>query len=369
MPRDPQLPRRLTPDVRTDQEQVYRFRLQSVLSPGGSATANLVLWESNNEQFIDTSAVETIRDFHDKSNGGVGVAYGQNYGLIGEVFKCRHNKDTNQYETIGSQGLHRFGKTNGAVVAGAQVTVEVYHSPNAAGCAGSDSGETVSACAKVDIADNTDVEIVYHPEFKNWFVLSPQVNNVSTAHILRATLSSNMCSTDATGSIGSVEFLSGWLGATPTTAVNGLKLAGTTNDVLYAVYRPSTVKWEILNVQHVRNEYLEKMVEPSEVTTADITSIDAGQDPADPGCDYKFRRLATPMIKEPIGAGSCVQEAFDEINFTPQAVLTDLRYGQDASGNPCIDGKVKIVWSPDQCDEIPDEWVNVICGTECPTGA
>lgn len=220
--------------------------------------------------------------------------------------------------------------------------------------------------------ENAEVLVRYFRDEQKWVIVALEgmfINNPSNVHLLRATLSANLCSSDATASINNVEVLSGWLGATPTSVVNGQKLAGTTGDILYAVRRPSTANWEIINVQHVQNEYLEKMVEPSEVTTADITSIDAGQDPADPGCDYKFRRLKTPMIKEPIGAGSCVQEAFDEINFTPQAVLTDLRYGQDASGNPCIDGKVKIVWSPDQCDEIPDEWVNVICGTECPTGA
>jgi len=190
----------------------------------------------------------------------------------------------------------------------------------------------------------------------------------STMHAIRATLSADMCSTDASGSIDNVEFLGGFTGSAPASALNVLKLAGANNDIVFAVRRPSSGNWEIWNIQHVQNQYLEKMIEPSEITAGQIPTLDAGQAPADPGCDYRFRRLATPMVKEPIGGASCVQEAHDEINFAPFAVLTDLTYGNDASGNPCIDGKVKVVWIPDQCDEVPDEWVNVICGVKCPTG-
>ena len=188
--------------------------------------------------------------------------------------------------------------------------------------------------------------------------------------LLRAQLSGEMCSTDATTTIKNAEILSGLTtGVLPTAATNALKLAGTTDDVIYAVFRPSTSLWEILNVQHVRNTYLEKMVEPSEITTGQVpTPFVAGQDPLDPGCDYKFRKLQTPMIKEPIGGGSCITEAFDEINFAPCAVLTDLQYGRNTTGEPIIEGKIKIVWVPDQCDELPADWVELLQGVECPTG-
>jgi hypothetical protein len=185
--------------------------------------------------------------------------------------------------------------------------------------------------------------------------------------LIRAVLSGDMCSDDGTGTINTVEFLStGIVTVAPTTAGNGLKLAGTAGDIIYAAFRPSTGLWEILNVQHVRNTYLEKMVEPTEITGGQIPSLTTAlTQPSDPGCDYKFRKLQTPMIKEPIG--TCIQEAFDEINFTPCVVLTNLNYGQNSTGDPTIEGRLKVIWVPDQCDEVPQEWVDLLMGIECPT--
>ena len=172
MPRDPRLPRLLTPDARVDSEQVYRFRITATLTPGGSATANMVVYKQNDGEFFDTSASETIYDFHDHDSLGDGNPYGVNYGLTGEVFKCRYNPEHSQFEIISSQGLNRFGKTDADVSAGGSVAVSLYHSQSSPSCSGSDSGVNVTACAKVDIDSGTDVELVYHPEFKNWFIIS-----------------------------------------------------------------------------------------------------------------------------------------------------------------------------------------------------
>jgi len=178
-------PRELTPDVRTDRDQFYLFRLTSTLTVGGSATASLVTYRDFDDEFVDSVITETIHDFHDYASLGDGAAYGLNYGLVGEVFKCRYVASRAQYEIIGSQGLNRYGKTDAGVSAGSSVAVSVYHSQESPSCTGSDSGVNITACAHSDIDAGTDVELVYHPEFKNWFIISVPTPSAGFSTVVR----------------------------------------------------------------------------------------------------------------------------------------------------------------------------------------
>jgi hypothetical protein len=179
------------------------------------------------------------------------------------------------------------------------------------------------------------------------------IRSGSSCKWVLAKLDGDVCAGDV-APIKDVEFICG-NGTLPQSLTNLFGLAGADEDWVMGVYRPSAQAYLWVQTSYELINFLEKLTEPS---SESATSLSAGQDPQDMGCDFIFNKKKRPFMKEP-----CEQDSTDVINFAPKAVLTDLQ----VNGN-CIDGKIKIVWSPTKCD-IPDEWETLFCGTDCPTSS
>lgn len=153
-----------------------RVRLTSVLQPGSSASA-VIVTENGQGCIVDSSMAVVVHDAYDRLPGqtsgtNCGAAFGQNFGLPGEIFKVKRSMSGGRYEIIGSQGLHRWGIAQEDSQAGGVISADVYSSPLEADCMGSASGVTVAACTKVELQAGDSVPLQYHPEMKNWMIVA-----------------------------------------------------------------------------------------------------------------------------------------------------------------------------------------------------
>lgn len=176
--RDRRLPKEINNDHHSTEVPTIRFRLLETLHPGQRASGICVEWNDVTKCYVDTPLKQSIVDAHDKyPHGQEGHAcdtpYGQNFGLVGEVFKAKLSLD-GEYEIVGSQGLRRIGKAAEDIEVGQSGPVVIYHSHDSPSCTGSASTVTIpDACLKAGSKVKKDdwVALHYHPEFKKWFTL------------------------------------------------------------------------------------------------------------------------------------------------------------------------------------------------------
>jgi hypothetical protein len=150
------------------EHQIFWVKLTAILTPGSSATANVVMPLPDGTYYTSSMTTTIYDNFH--RYGGSDLPYGQNYGLVGEVFKCRRNPQSNRDECVGSQGLRRRGVTDAKILEGASGEVSLWHSQDSADCEGTDASVNVTACALATVQKGVSVYVTYHPEFKSWLI-------------------------------------------------------------------------------------------------------------------------------------------------------------------------------------------------------
>lgn len=110
----------IVPHTPSSEIAIERFELAETLSPGGQASAYLLLWDAFAKDFVRTTMTATLYD------AARSVNHGDNFGLTGEHFAARYHPDSGRYECVGSRGLFRHAKADAAISDGAVGTATIW---------------------------------------------------------------------------------------------------------------------------------------------------------------------------------------------------------------------------------------------------